>query len=210
MKKIVLTALFAISSPIFAQGYVGIGVGQSSVDIKSTPYTVDKQDSDTAGSIFGGVELNKNFAIEAGYVNLGEFGLSEANSFTDGVLFYNESLIQNVEGSAFYAAIVGKLPITNGVELFAKGGFARWNIDLAGTYTIAAYDGAGTFMGSGSASDSLSESGVDPMFGVGVSFNVTEVLMVRAEIERFMDVGDENTTGQSDVDVIGLSAAVKF
>ncbi len=36
---------------------------------------------------------------------------------------------------------------------------------------------------------------------------VVNNIVLRAE---FTDVGDENTTGQSDVDVIGVSAAVKF
>jgi hypothetical protein len=47
------------------------------------------------------------------------------------------------------------------------------------------------------------------MFGVGVQFDAGNLLL-RAEFERFMDIGDEDITGQSDVDVIGVSAAVKF
>ena len=205
MKKVVLAALFAVSSPVFAQGYVGIGIGQSNVDIESTPYTISKEDSDTAFKVFGGAELNKNFAIEAGYVNFGEFGMTEAGTFIEntpsGTLIYDESLKQSVEGFAFYTAVVGKLPVTNAFELFAKAGFALWDIDLRGQYNADVYSySTGAYLWSESYSVSINESGVDPMFGVGVQFDAGNLLL-RAEFERFNEI---------EVDVIGLSAAVKF
>ncbi len=201
-KNTIALVLLAMSSAAHAGGYAGVGFGNSSIDIESTPYTVDKEDSDTAFSVFGGVDLNRNFAVEAGYVNLGEFSRSDASN--DGV--FAESLVQSVEGTAFYAALVGKLPVSDAVDLYAKGGLARWDVDLAATYTITDIaTGA-----SGTGSGSMSESGTDPMFGVGASFSASDTLAIRAEFTRFMDIGDEETTGQSDVNVIEVSAALKF
>ena len=56
----------------------------------------------------------------------------------------------------------------------------------------------------------LSETGFDPMFGIGGSFNITEKIGVRVEYEKFLDVGDENVTGQSDVDLISASLVFRF
>ncbi len=192
MKKVVFAALFALSPSVFAQGYVGIGFGQASADIDAAPIVgvppmVD--DEDTSFKIFGGAMLNQNFGLEVGYADFGEMSVT----WDDGVDYIKDA----AEASAFYAAAIGMLPINEQAGLFAKFGFARWDLDLQETSSIPGVGG------------SLSESGTDPMFGIGAQFAVNNVLL-RAEFERFMDIGDENTTGQSDVDVLGLSAAVKF
>jgi opacity protein-like surface antigen len=59
-------------------------------------------------------------------------------------------------------------------------------------------------------SASASETGFDPMFGIGGAYNVTDKLAVRIEYEKFLDVGDESTTGQSDVDLLSASLVFRF
>lgn len=46
-------------------------------------------------------------------------------------------------------------------------------------------------------------------FGVGVQYDLP-ALFVRAEFTRYTDVGDEDDTGESDIDAIGISAGVRF
>ncbi len=192
MKQVVLAALFVVSSPVFAQGYVGVGLGQSSADVEAVDFgpgvTASIDDTDTAFKIFAGYAINPNFALEAGYTDLGEVGVD----YTDGINWVKE----RYEVNAFYVSAIGSVPVGQ-ANLFAKFGFARWDLD-------------GSASASTGASASASWSGTDPLLGIGVSFNATDVLMLRAEFERFMDIGDENESGQSDVDVIGVSAAVKF
>lgn len=211
MKKVVLAALFAVSSPVFAQGYVGIGFGQSTVDIDSSPAFVSVDDNDTIFGVFIGTEINKNIAIEGGYIDFGSFGANEVDFLTDGSYDYDVVAKHSLEGRAIYAAGIGKMPITNVVDIFAKAGFAFWDVEysLRGTADVY-YATSTTYITTLDLSDSESESGIDPMFGVGINIHASDAFMLRAEFVRFMDVGDENTTGQSDVDVIGLSAAVKF
>lgn len=191
MKQVVLAALFIISSPVFAQGYVGIGLGQSSVDLTASPIggvPPQKDDNDTAFKVFGGGFVNDNVGFELGYVDFGEFTIT----WDDGVDYIKDAF----EGSALYAAAVGYLPIGQ-AKLFGKAGLARWDVDAVETSSIP---GVGV---------SVSEDGIDLMFGIGAQIDAGNVLL-RAEFERFTDVGDEDTTGQSDVDVIGVSAAVRF
>ncbi len=221
MKRVIFAALFAISSPVFAQGYVGLGIGQSSVDSDSSPvpvpgysgmlYPTNIEDSDTSFKVFAGFDLHKNFALEAGYVDFGTFGTTLAGTFTDGTFIYDSTAEGSSDAFAIYAAVVGKLPVSNAVDLFVKAGFARWDVESTAAAVVDVYDaGTSAYLGTGYGYDSESASGVDPMFGVGINIHASDAFMIRAEFERFIDVGDENTTGQSDVDVIGVSAAVKF
>ncbi len=191
MKRVVLAALLAINSPVFAQGFVGIGFGQASGDISADPIggvfpSVD--DTDTSFKIFGGTMFTPNFGLEVGYVDLGELSVN----YDDGVDFINATY----ESTAFYVAGLGMLPLNDQAGLFLKAGFARWDLEEKITSSLF-------------PSETTSESGTDLMFGLGAQFAVNNLLL-RAEFERFTDIGDENTTGQSDVDVIGVSAAVKF
>ncbi len=183
MKRVILAALFAISSPVFAQGYVGIGFGQASADlsevgpINGVYPSVD--DSDVSFKVFGGTMFNPNIGLEVGYADFGEMSAT----WDDGIDFIKSA----GEASAFYVAALGLLPLNEQAGLFVKAGFARWDVDFLAT---------SSFGGTASASD----SGTDPMFGIGAQFTVNNLLL-RAEFERFNEL---------EVDVIGVSAAAKF
>lgn len=187
MKKVVLAALLAVSSPVFAQGYVGLGFGQASADLSEVgPINgvyPSLDENDTSFTIFGGAIFNPNFGAEVGYVDFGEMSATWDGLGSTGVDFVKSA----AEASAFYAAVLGMLPLNEQASLFVKAGFARWDIDVLAT---------SSFGGTASTSD----SGTDPMFGVGVQFTVNNLLL-RAEFERFNEI---------EVDVLGLSAAVKF
>jgi opacity protein-like surface antigen len=57
---------------------------------------------------------------------------------------------------------------------------------------------------------STSASGTDLTFGFGLKFDFTKDFAVRGEWQRYKDVGDMNTTGQGDVDFIGVSFVYKL
>lgn len=57
--------------------YVGANIGQSK--LKDGCSGCD--DKDTAWRFLGGYQLNRNFAAEVGYTNLGEFGATKVNAW---------------------------------------------------------------------------------------------------------------------------------
>ena len=57
---------------------------------------------------------------------------------------------------------------------------------------------------------SASASGSDLTYGVGVGWNLSKNVALRAEYQQYNNVGDENTTGQSDVSVMGINGIFKF
>ena len=172
-------------------GFAGVGFGQTSVDIEcDLNITCSADDSDTGFKIFGGYQFNPNFAFEVGYYDLGEAKVSGTDSFLG-------STTATIEASGFNFALVGSIPLGERFELMAKAGIFRWEMDVSATSSI---------FGSGSEN----ETGFDPMFGIGGAFNFTKNLGVRVEYEKFLDVGDEDTTGQSDVDFLSASLIFRF
>lgn len=197
MKKLAFAFCFLFAGTAQANGYFGFGIGQSSADIEGSacdvivfllgpPCAGSVDDSGTAFKVFGGSRISPNFAFEGFYVDFGKFSSSGAGP--------TATLDIDFEGSAFGGAVLGIAPVSPSVDVFGKFGMARWSVDLSATAT-----GPGGF-------DSASESddGFDPLLGFGLQFKTGSVF-IRGEFERFMDVGDEETTGQSDVDVISLS-----
>jgi hypothetical protein len=75
-----------------------------------------------------------------------------------------------------------------------------WNLDFDATAS-----GPG-----GTATASESESGVSGLLGAGVSINFGRKIALRAEYERHFDVGDEDTTGTSDIDMFSASMVFRF
>ena len=47
-------------------------------------------------------------------------------------------------------------------------------------------------------------------YGLGVQWDINNQFGLRAEWQQYSSLGDDATTGQSDVEVIGVSALMKF
>ena len=167
-----------------AMPYAGLSLGQAKVNDFCDGFTgVSCDDSDTALKVFGGAKLNKNFAFEASYVDMGEFIV------TDGI----DTFTAEITGFNFSA--VGIIPASDSVDIFGKVGMLFWDLKLAlsGTFT-----------------DSLSEDGNDISFGFGANFDVNDTYAIRAEFEKFNSIGKESTTGESSVALLSLGAVFKF
>ncbi|WP_068544716.1 outer membrane beta-barrel protein [Thalassotalea crassostreae] len=216
MKKVLVA--FAVSSAltsnVFAEElvvenskfYVGASIGQTSTDISKDELgfsdEVKLDDTDTAIKLIGGYNINKNFSIEASYNDLGEVKASYENSFSDGIVSwsYQESL--TAEASGITLSILGKLPLSESFNLFAKAGMNFW--DVEGTYKYSEriaipIDGIDErYSDSGSDDD----DGKDAFFAVGGEYNFSKIA-VRLEYEMF-------TLDDTDVDVISIGATYNF
>lgn len=167
--------------------YLGASVGQSKAQdgctgLAGTGITCD--DTDTAFSIFGGYQVNTNFGVELGYTDLGKV---TASGFGATASF---------KSKAIELLGVGTYPINPQFDVYGKLGFFRWNLD-------ANASGPG-------GSFSESDSGTDLTFGFGVKYHFTQNVGMRVQWQRYDNIGNEATTGTSDVDVIGVGLVVKF
>ena len=92
------------------------------------------------------------------------------------------------EPTAFEAVGVAKWPVWQNVSVYGKLGAFRWDVDAR----------------------NASETGTDLTYGVGVRYSFTRNWAAQLEWRRYNDVGDSNRTGQSDIEVVGISALFKF
>ena len=142
--------------------YAGGSIGLTTIDIcgQLTGATTC-DDEDTGFKLFGGYKFNRNLAVEGGFVDFGEISAS------------NGPATVTVSSDALFAAAVGILPVSSKFSVFGKLGFFMW--DLTGTGT-----GIGT----------ISDDGTDLLIGLGLGFDITERLTIRAEWEDYDGGGD--------------------
>lgn len=199
-------------TPVMAQAqgwYGGVGVGNSKVRNDTTcsdlavifdpGFSCSTDDTDTGWKVFIGNQLNKNAAIELGYVDLGKFTVSASGTVT-----VPPTIAMTASGDAkpkgFDVTVIGSLPVSNEFAFLGRIGLFHWDLDVSATAS-----GGGV-----SVSQSDSASGTDLTFGVGAQYDFSKSTGVRLEWERFQDVGDENTTGKSDVDLLSVSLVFRF
>jgi len=173
--------------------YGGGSVGQSKAenacdDLGGIGFSGSCDDTDTGWKLFAGYQFNPNFAVEAGYVDLGKF---TAAGTISGV-----PVSTSDEANLWQLVAVGTLPMGNNFSVFGKAGVHRWDLDAKASVP--------------GVSVSISENGTDFTFGLGARYDFTKSLGVRAEWERFQSVGDENTTGESDVDLLSVGLQFRF
>jgi OOP family OmpA-OmpF porin len=158
--------------------YVGFSFG----------YSDDKglDDNGDTFKIFGGYRFNKFIALEGALVSLG------------GDLGSNNDIIK--DGISVQA--VGIWPVSKRVELLGKAGFFTWeewqinenqfNCSDFGTGFICTED-----------QDKIND-GTNGTFGLGLNYHISKRWSLRAEWERFLDVGE------GDVDMISIGSFYRF
>jgi len=197
MKRLLTTLvmLSAFTLPFGVQaegGYLGASFGSTEVDLDAiTPgagTTLD--DEDSGYKIYGGYNLNENFALEGSYVDFGEIAMiapTGAQFIASGVLLQATTDINlSASSDAFTFAGVGKMDVGIG-NIFGKLGLAMWDSET--TSNIAAFN--------------TTDDGTDLFFGFGIDIGVTEALVARFEYEMYELDDDE-------VDMMSLGLHVAF
>lgn len=151
MQKPLLAALLGVAlvAPLAAHAegsYVGINIGESKY--QDIPVFGGDSSKTVVGLTYG-TNMNPNFDVELGYMHHGKG--HKAISASDRVDLTTQSL---------YLAAVGKLPVTDGFSVYAKGG-------LSVNYTTA--DG---LQGGVPSSNSKTKAGI--IVGVGASYQFTK------------------------------------
>lgn len=187
----------------FAGWYFGFGIGAdygrdwsasrfaSSLAAQGVTATqTSSDDSDLGVKVFGGYQFNKNLALEGGYA---QFNNYTANGAVTGNVNVS-SVYQTEDNNTWALAAVGTLPLTKNFAVFGKLGAHNWKKT---TNTIS-YDSV-----QGTIRTSSIDRGVDPYYGVGVSYALLAGLEVRGEYERY-DLGGPK------IDLLSAGLAVKF
>ena len=166
----------AINSQFVGQGFT---VTSSSTDNRST-----------GGKLFGGYQLNPNFAIEGGVFDLGRFNYSGTTS--------GGNYSGTTRARGLNLDLVGTLPLTDRFSVLGRVGaaYAQTRDSFSSTGFVPA------------STSSTSRNKTDVKFGVGLQYALTDALSLRAELERYR-ISDP-IRNRSNVDMASIGVIYRF
>jgi OOP family OmpA-OmpF porin len=192
----------AVSSASMAQGnpadtgfYAGVSFGQSDANIDCVG-TTSCDNKDTAWKIFGGYQINRNFAVEFGYADLGEATASVPSFFFPGLGVVPASNL-SIETTVFELVGIGSIPVADRFSLYGKAGVYRAESDVSVSFVSL-------------PTVTSSDSTTDFTFGFGARYDFTRNFGVRAEWQRYTGIDIGSTSETADVDVLSIGLVVRF
>ena len=191
----ILALMLAASAPQAAEWYAGGSIGETEVSGLSlnliddgSVLTGSVDDSDSGWTILGGVRLQKHFAIEAGYIDYGEFSINATSDGT-GSIFAPGPVNAEISATGFSVSALGLIPVGEQFDLFGRIGY--FSIDA---------DSAVTNSATGRVTDSDSDD--DLLYGVGAQYNFRAPFTLRVEWRRYQ--------AQEDVDFMSIAGFFRF
>ncbi len=202
-----LITVAAIASPVAladdAGWYAGANVGQSRATIDNeriiarllgngfTTTSIDDHDRDIGFKAFAGYQVNKYFALEGGYFDLGKFGYTATTSPIG-------TLSGNLKAHGLNLDLVGILPFTDKFSAFGRAGvtYAKVRDSFAGTGLVQVSD------------PHPSAQGSNYKFGLGLQYALSDSLGLRTEVERYRI--NDAVGGKGDVDLVSVGLIYRF
>jgi OOP family OmpA-OmpF porin len=211
MKKLHLICLASLatlgSTLTFAQNtehfYGGIGLGQSQSKINNdrinntligtgaTTTSLTHDNEDASYKVFGGYQINPNFAVEAGYFSLGEFGFKSTTNPTG-------TLDGRFKIEGLNADLVGTMPVNDQLSLIGR----------LGVHNARARD---TFRGTGAVvvnNTNPETTETNYKAGFGFAYKFSDSMSLRGELERYR-VNDA-AGSKGNINVASLSLVFPF
>jgi len=194
------------AAPVLAQApasgwYGGASVGRSATTIDDDRITsgllgqglgavsIDERDRGTGYKLFGGYQFSPNIGVEGGYFDLGKTGYT-ATTVPAGTLSGDMRL------KGLNLDLVGTLPLTGKLSALAR----------VGVTSIRASDsfGATGAVTMPYASANPSQRSTNLKAGLGLMYDITDSLAVRAEAERYRLKDAVGNRGHADLFSVGL------
>jgi OOP family OmpA-OmpF porin len=201
---------FLVSPGLFAQGlnahtgiYLGLSAGESKARIDSerirqgvldqglSTSTLTEDSRDTGYKAYIGIPIHPNWAVEAGYFDLGRFGFDATTAPVGGLTGSARIRGLNLD-------LVGFLPITERWSLMGRVGaaYAQTQDRFSGTGAVAVTD------------PSPRRRETNYKYGLGTQYAFTPTLSLRLEAERYR-VNDA-VGHRGDVDLFTLGLIYRF
>ncbi len=204
--RIALITLALISSSAWAEeGWYGVGeVSHSSMSYKrgtldgnlTSAGASGLSSSEKKGSnqwrVQLGYQFNDNFAVEGGYLDLGKAKYNA--SYSGG------TATGTIKSGGVDVAAVAILPLNDKVSLFGKLGVvdAKTKLNLSADGSAAAMDGK------------TSKTHLSPLVGVGASYQLTQALFLRADLDEATNLGIKNKTGSMHSTIASVGLGDRF
>lgn len=180
----VLFGLASLATPALAQNtgfHLGLGFGKS-----------DTKDACDGAAAFGVMCDDSDTAnkLFAGYRLNRNLALEAGYADLGRVRFSGPGGSIDFESSGVEIMGVGIAPLGPRFWLYAKAGIFFWDLDVSAV--------------------GLSESGTELTYGLGAGFDFTQNFSGRIEYQIYPDIGDDFTTGTTDISVLGANLILRF
>ena len=144
-------------------------------------------DRSTGFKAFGGYQVNKNFAVEGGYFDLGKFGYTAATVPAG-------TLNGNIKLRGLNLDLVGIVPLTEKFSVFGRAGlnYAQARDSFSGTGAVLV------------TNPNPRKNDTNYKLGLGLQYALSESLAVRAEAERYRVNDAVGNRGHVDLISVGL------
>lgn len=199
MKKIMAGLMTAVvlasfSGVALAEGssfYGALDAGQTTAKDACNGLPAGWSCKDTATAVRAGLgyQVNPSVGVELSY---GDYGAAKASAIVAGLPVEAKAALTGWQLSA-----IGSLPINESFALTGKLGAAFTKVETSGRI-------AGIVLALGSANTTTLA------YGIGVRYNITKSIALRAQYEDLGKVGDAATTGQSKVSLLTVGATFGF
>lgn len=207
---IALAVLATVSSSgAFAQDettgpYIGGNIGRTRADFNNDSInrtlagqglavrSATEDNSGTGYKLFGGYQLNRNFAVEGGYFDLGKSSYTvNANRVIGNAAgtFNGETRVRGLN-----LDLVGMLPVSDRFSVFGRVGAAY-------AQSRASFNSTGAVPVNTSGTRN---NDTNLKVGLGMQYAITEALAVRGEVERYRINDPIRNRGHIDMASVGL------
>ena len=189
------------TEPGYFYGGLALGEGRARIDeeriaagllgsgLSVTGFSRDERSP--VGRLFGGYQLNRNIAFEAGVFDLGRYSFSATTAPAG-------TLDGRIKLQGLSLDLVGSLPISERLSVIGRiGAQAAWARDR--------FSSTGAV---GVSNPNPRERAVNPKLGIGLQYEVNRQLFIRGEAERYR-VNDA-VGNRGDIDVYSVSLVVPF
>jgi OOP family OmpA-OmpF porin len=202
-----LMAVALLASPLASAqaphwyGGVNLGVSRATIDDERitgnllsrgfTGVSIQDDERDAGYKLYGGYQFNKNFALEAGYFDLGKFGFT-ATTVPAG------TLNGNIKLRGFNFDAVGILPITEKLSALGRVGvnYAEARDQFSGTGAVTV------------TNPNPSKRDTNHKYGFGIQYAFTDALAMRVEAERYRI--NDAVGNKGDVDLFSVGLLYRF
>jgi len=158
-----------------------------------TPFIGSNTDHDTAYRLTGGYQIDQYFAVEAGYLDLGQAEI-KGTVHVAPELSLERPVDDKLKTHGFVADAVGRWPIADGWSVYGRAGefLSRVTFDQ------------------GNPSSSTTASGGKFTYGVGVVWTPSGPIGLKLGWDRFANLGDTGSTGQFSVNLLSVGVVYSF
>lgn len=203
-KSLLSLALALAASGAMAQDagwYGGLSVGKAWSDIDnggitgavqasgSTVNTFSSEDDDTTWRVLGGYSFNPNFALEASWFDLGEYGFNAG-------LLPAAALGGDADMNGYGLDLVGTWPLAERLSFLARLGISNTRIEQDFSNSL------------GGRLPNGSDRNADAHYGIGLQYAVNDKVSLRTEYTRYNI--DGNLVTDDSVDALTLGVVYRF